>query len=127
VVNSLGLTPAALAVIGSVDQGIGAIGSGNILPHHVTENAGGVLGIIYPVGHPINDPQERLRRYFHERPQQLVLLRFTRPGMRFTSKSTTAWCPCFAPHQAGLIHRALPPKVSRSALVMSKDQRGAST
>jgi xylulokinase len=74
VANSLGLTPATLAVTGSMDQAIGAIGSGSILPRQVTENTGGALGIIYPVDRPIFDPQRRLPCYFHARAGQFVLL-----------------------------------------------------
>jgi xylulokinase len=57
-----------------MDQAIGAIGSGSILPRQVTETTGGALGIIFPVDHPVFDPLRRLPCYYHARRGQFVLL-----------------------------------------------------
>jgi xylulokinase len=72
--EAIGLTPRTLAVTGSMDQSIGAIGSGNIAAGLVTESTGGALGIVSTVDQPVFDPQGRLPCYFHARKDFYALL-----------------------------------------------------
>jgi xylulokinase len=72
--EALGLTTHTIAVTGSMDQTIGAVGSGNIASGMVTETTGGALGIIYTTRQPVYDPQRRLPCFFHARPDYFVLL-----------------------------------------------------
>jgi xylulokinase len=60
-----GLTGRTQAVSGSMDQAIGAVGAGNILPGMITESTGGALGIVASIEKPVFDPQRRLPCYFH--------------------------------------------------------------
>jgi len=71
---ALGLTCRTVAVAGSMDQAIGAVGSGNIASNMVTETTGGALGIIFTVRKPVFDPQRRLPCYFHARKEHFALL-----------------------------------------------------
>ncbi len=71
---TLGLTPLTVAVAGSMDQAIGAVGSGNIASHMVTETTGGALGIIFTLQQPVFDPLRRLPCYFHARRDHFALL-----------------------------------------------------
>jgi xylulokinase len=72
--EAIGLTSRTLAVTGSMDQSIGAIGSGNIAAGMVTESTGGALGIVSTVKLPVFDPQARLPCYFHARKDFYALL-----------------------------------------------------
>jgi xylulokinase len=71
---ALHLTCRTLAVTGSMDQAIGAVGSGNIASHMVTETTGGALGIIFTIPQPVFDPFRRLPCYFHARKDHFALL-----------------------------------------------------
>jgi xylulokinase len=71
---AVGLTPGTLAVTGSLDQAIGAVGAGNISPGSVSESTGGALGIVVTVERPILDPQRRLPCYFHAIRDRFCLL-----------------------------------------------------
>jgi xylulokinase len=71
---ALGLLPHTLAVTGSMDQAIGAVGSGNVTSQIVTETTGGALGIIFTLNQPVFDPKRRLPCYFHARKDHFALL-----------------------------------------------------
>ncbi len=72
--EALGLTQHTLAVTGSMDQSIGAIGSGNIAAGLATESTGGALGVVSTITQPVFDPQRRLPCYFHARKDYYALL-----------------------------------------------------
>jgi sugar (pentulose or hexulose) kinase len=72
--EDLGLTARTLAVTGSMDQSIGAIGSGNVASGMATESTGGALGIVSTLSHPVFDPLGKLPCYYHARPDHYALL-----------------------------------------------------
>jgi len=63
--EALGLTTQTVAVAGSMDQAIGAVGAGNIAPGMATESTGGALGIVITLDQARLDPQRRVPCYFH--------------------------------------------------------------
>jgi sugar (pentulose or hexulose) kinase len=71
---ALGLTTRTLAVTGSMDQAIGALGAGNIVPDVVTEATGGAMAILVSLDKPLYDPQRRIPCYFHARKDTYCLL-----------------------------------------------------
>lgn len=72
--QALGLSTHTLAIAGSMDQAIGAVGSGNVTAGMLTETTGGALGIIYTLNRPVFDPFRRLPCYFHARRDHYALL-----------------------------------------------------
>ena len=72
--EAVGLTPHTLAVTGSMDQSIGAIGSGNVANGMLTESTGGALGIVSTLTQPLLDPLGKLPCYYHARPDHYALL-----------------------------------------------------
>jgi xylulokinase len=72
--EAVGLTTRTLAVTGSMDQSIGAVGSGNIAAGLVTESTGGALGIVSTVDQPVLDPKGKLPCSFHARKDYFTLL-----------------------------------------------------
>ena len=72
--KSLGLTTKTMAVSGSMDQSVGAVGAGNILPGVVTEATGGALGILVTLEKPTFDPQRRVPCYHHALKNRYCLL-----------------------------------------------------
>jgi xylulokinase len=71
---ALGLLPSTLAVTGSMDQAISAVGAGNILPGVVSESTGGALGIVVTIERQAFDPQRRIPCYFHAIKDRYCLL-----------------------------------------------------
>ena len=72
--EALGLALHTLAVTGSMDQAIGAVGAGNIFPDVVTEATGGAMAITVSLDKPLFDPQRRVPCYFHARKGAYCLL-----------------------------------------------------
>lgn len=73
-VKALGMSTRTLAVAGSMDQAIAALGAGNIAPGMVVESTGGALGIVVTLDTPLFDPQRRIPCYFHALPDTYCLL-----------------------------------------------------
>jgi xylulokinase len=69
-----GLFPATVAVMGAMDQLIGALGSGNIAPGVITENTGGALAVVATLDGPLFDPLRRVPCHYHARPDTYCLL-----------------------------------------------------
>ena len=65
--DALGLTTKTLAVTGAMDQMMGAVGAGNIVPGIATEATGGALAIIATLASPLFDPQRRVPCHYHAR------------------------------------------------------------
>jgi xylulokinase len=76
----LGLTPTTLAIAGSLDQVMCAIGTGNIMSGSVTESTGGALGVIYTCNKPMYDPKKRLPCHYHARKGYYALLPWNQTG-----------------------------------------------
>ena len=72
--EELGLSTRTLAVTGSMDQAIAALGAGNIAPGMVVESTGGALGIVATLTEPLFDPQRRIPCYLHAVPNTYCLL-----------------------------------------------------
>jgi xylulokinase len=72
--EELGLSTKTVAVIGSMDQAIAALGAGNIAPGLVVESTGGALGIVATLAAPLFDPQRRIPCYLHAAPDTYCLL-----------------------------------------------------
>jgi sugar (pentulose or hexulose) kinase len=72
--EELGLTTHTLAVAGSMDQAIAALGAGDITPGRVVESTGGALGIVATLDAPLFDPQRRIPCYLHALPDTYCLL-----------------------------------------------------
>ena len=69
-----GLSTRTVAVTGSMDQAIAALGAGNIAPGKVVESTGGALGIVAALTAPLFDPQRRIPCYLHAVPDTYCLL-----------------------------------------------------
>ena len=72
--QAMGLSTHTMAITGSMDQALGAVGSGNVSAGMLTETTGGALGIIYTLNRPVFDPLRRLPCYFHARKDHYALL-----------------------------------------------------
>ena len=72
--ETLGLSMGTVAVTGAMDQAVGAVGAGNVVPGMVTETTGGVLGIVFTLDQPRFDPQRRVPCHCHARPESYCLL-----------------------------------------------------
>ncbi len=57
-----------------MDQVLGAIGAGNILPGIISETTGGALGIVASLDRPAFDPQRRIPCHIHAVPSAYCLL-----------------------------------------------------
>jgi sugar (pentulose or hexulose) kinase len=72
--EATGLTTHTMAVTGSMDQAMGAVGSGNIKADIVSETTGGALAIVVSLDKPTFDPLRRVPCYFHAIPKEYCLL-----------------------------------------------------
>ena len=72
--EEIGLSTSTVAVTGSMDQAIAALGAGNIAPGMVVESTGGALGIVATLTAPLFDPQRRIPCYLHAVPDTYCLL-----------------------------------------------------
>jgi xylulokinase len=72
--GKLGLTDRTIAVTGSMDQAIAALGVGNIAPGMVVESTGGALGIVATLTAPLFDPNGHIPCYIHAVPDTYCLL-----------------------------------------------------
>ena len=72
--EELGLTDRTVAVTGSMDQAIAALGAGNIAPGMVVESTGGALGIVATLDAPLFDPHGQIPCYLHAVPDTYCLL-----------------------------------------------------
>jgi xylulokinase len=63
--EALGLPSGIPVVLGGMDQSVGAVGAGNILPEMVSETTGGALAIQVTVPRPDIDPSGRVPVYVH--------------------------------------------------------------
>jgi len=72
--EELGLTTRTLAVAGSMDQAIAALGAGETRPGLVVESTGGAMGIVATLDEPLFDPQRAIPCYLHAMPDTYCLL-----------------------------------------------------
>jgi xylulokinase len=72
--EATGLSTNTVAVSGAMDQFVGAVGAGNILPGVVTETTGGALAIVVTLDTLTYDPQGRVPLNYHARPDTYCLL-----------------------------------------------------
>jgi len=70
----LGLTTHTLAVTGAMDQAVGAVGAGNVVPGIVSETTGGALAIVVTLDRPLFDPARRVPCHYHARAGRYCLL-----------------------------------------------------
>jgi xylulokinase len=68
------MTTNTIAVTGAIDQVVGAVGAGNIVPDVVTETTGGALAILVTSHEPLFDPQRRIPVHYHARPDTYCLM-----------------------------------------------------
>jgi len=78
--EATGLSTKTVAVSGGLDQTVGAVGSGNIVPDVVTETTGGALAILITLQSPIFDPQRRLPCHYHAYRDRYCLLPWGKTG-----------------------------------------------
>jgi xylulokinase len=78
--EALGLSTRTLAVSGAMDQMVGAVGAGNIIPDVVSETTGGALAIIVTLKEPRFDPQRRVPCYYHARRDSYCLQAWGQTG-----------------------------------------------
>ncbi len=71
---ALGLTTSTRAVMGAMDQMIGALGAGNATPGLATETTGGALAIVATLDRFFLDPGRRMPTMFHARPDTYALM-----------------------------------------------------
>jgi len=72
--EATGLSTGTVAVTGAMDQALGAVGAGNIVPGIVTETTGGALAILVTLDKPRFDPQCRIPCHYHARRDTYCLL-----------------------------------------------------
>jgi sugar (pentulose or hexulose) kinase len=72
--EEIGLSTRTVAVTGSMDQAIAALGAGNISPGMVVESTGGALGVVATLTAPLFDSQRRIPCYLHAVPDTYCLL-----------------------------------------------------
>ncbi len=70
----LGLPAGIPVILGGMDQAVGAIGAGNILPQMVSETTGGALTIQVTVPRPDLDPSGRVPVYVHSAADQYLFV-----------------------------------------------------
>jgi xylulokinase len=63
--EALGLPSGIPVILGGMDQAVGAVGAGNILPEMISETTGGALAIQVTVPRPDVDPSGRVPVYVH--------------------------------------------------------------
>jgi xylulokinase len=71
---ALGLSTRTLAVTGAMDQAVGAVGAGNVVPGIVSETTGGALAIVVTLDRPLFDPARRVPCHYHARQSTYCLL-----------------------------------------------------
>jgi xylulokinase len=69
-----GLTTATIAVTGAMDQMMGALGAGNVVPGLATETTGGALAVVITLDRLLLDPTRRMPTMYHARPQTYALM-----------------------------------------------------
>lgn len=70
----LGLPAGIPIVLGGMDQAVGAIGAGNIIPEMVSETTGGALAIQVTLDRPDLDPTRRVPVYLHSVPDKYLFV-----------------------------------------------------
>jgi len=63
--EALALWTSTVAVGGAINQAMGAVGAGNIMPNVVTETTGGALAVVATLDTPEFDPWRRLPCHYH--------------------------------------------------------------
>jgi len=72
--NILGLPSGIPVVLGGMDQAVGAIGAGNIVPEMVSETTGGALAVQVTLSSPDLDPTRRVPVYLHSVPDKYLFV-----------------------------------------------------
>ena len=72
--EALGLASGIPVVLGGMDQAVGAVGAGNILPEMISETTGGALTIQVTVPRPDVDSSGRVPVYVHSVPDQYLFV-----------------------------------------------------
>ncbi len=70
--SALGLSERVLVVAGGMDQGVGAVGVGNMDPGVVSESTGGALTLQASVDEPGGDPTRQTPVYVHAAPSRYL-------------------------------------------------------
>jgi sugar (pentulose or hexulose) kinase len=70
----LGLSPGTPVVLGGMDQAVGAIGAGNIVPEMVSETTGGALAIQVTLMNPDLDRTHQVPVYLHSVPDRYLFV-----------------------------------------------------
>jgi sugar (pentulose or hexulose) kinase len=71
---ALGLRPATMVVTGSLDQTVGALSAGSVVPGIVSETTGGAIASVVTIPLPAFDPGRRVPCHYHARPDTYALL-----------------------------------------------------
>ncbi|MCJ7734650.1 MAG: FGGY family carbohydrate kinase [Anaerolineales bacterium] len=72
--EALGLLPGIPVILGGMDQAVGAVGAGNIVPEMVSETTGGALAIQVTLTNPDIDPTEQVPVYLHSVPDRFLFV-----------------------------------------------------
>ena len=70
----LGLASGIPVVLGGMDQAVGAVGAGNIVPEMVSETTGGALAIQVTLNKPDIDPTQQVPVYLHSVPDRYLFV-----------------------------------------------------
>ena len=70
----LGLPSGLSVVLGGMDQAVGAVGAGNIVPEMVSETTGGALAIQVTLNRPDIDPTQQVPVYLHSVPNRYLFV-----------------------------------------------------
>jgi sugar (pentulose or hexulose) kinase len=70
----LGLPSGIPVVLGGMDQAVGAVGAGNIIPEMVSETTGGALAIQVTLSSPDLDPTRQVPVYLHSVPGKYLFV-----------------------------------------------------
>jgi len=70
----LGLPSGLAVVLGGMDQAVGAVGAGNIVPEMVSETTGGALAIQVTLNRPDIDPTQQVPVYLHSVPNRYLFV-----------------------------------------------------
>lgn len=71
---TLGLSSGTPVVLGGMDQAVGAVGAGNIMPEMVSETTGGALAIQVTLTRPDIDPTQQVPVYLHSVPDRYLFV-----------------------------------------------------
>jgi len=71
---TLGLPSGTPVVLGGMDQAVGAVGAGNIVPEMVSESTGGALAIQVTLTRPDIDPTQQVPVYLHSVPDRYLFV-----------------------------------------------------